>query len=223
MEIKDLKLNERIKLLRKERNLTQKELAKLAGLSEITIRKYERAERNPKLEQIEKIAKALGVTNTNLMGDREVASGDMLNTLKSFDIEKITKKYSFGTKNSTFRMFNEYCNRLIPSDKKSELMFVDNLFLILSTINECLDLEKNILNIQQLHDISDNHNITDEILKARSITLNNINELIDKFIQLSLTPTNNIDPLFSKELNQKYNKDHNLWNSYQKSDNIEGD
>ncbi len=46
---------------RKDNRLTQKELAKLSGLAEITIRFYEAGKIRPKVEQLLKLAAALGV------------------------------------------------------------------------------------------------------------------------------------------------------------------
>lgn len=51
----------KIRMLRKEKGITQKGLALLSGLAEITIRQYEAAKYVPKLEQLRKIAKALNV------------------------------------------------------------------------------------------------------------------------------------------------------------------
>ena len=61
-------IGEKIRKVRKTAHLTQKELAKLSGIAEITIRKYENNERNPKKEQIEKIAKALNMNPFEIMG-----------------------------------------------------------------------------------------------------------------------------------------------------------
>lgn len=61
-------VGENIKRLRKERRLTQKNLGELCGIAEPNIRKYENGKQNPKLETIEKIATALGVTAFDLMG-----------------------------------------------------------------------------------------------------------------------------------------------------------
>lgn len=61
-------VGENIKRLRKERGLTQKNLGELCGIAEPNIRKYENGKQNPKLETIEKIATALGVTAFDLMG-----------------------------------------------------------------------------------------------------------------------------------------------------------
>ena len=63
-EIKDSTIGERIKLLRKKRGYNQKELANLLGKSLPTIKKYESGERNPKPDQLQKIAEALGISVT---------------------------------------------------------------------------------------------------------------------------------------------------------------
>lgn len=55
-----------IRTLRERRNLTQKELAELSGLSESSLRSYELGARYPKIDSITKIAKALGVPPESL-------------------------------------------------------------------------------------------------------------------------------------------------------------
>lgn len=62
-----MKTADKIKNLRSNRHLTQKELAKLAGLGEITICKYEADERIPKKEQLQQLVKALGVKINSLL------------------------------------------------------------------------------------------------------------------------------------------------------------
>ena len=61
-------IGDNIRRLRKERGITQKKLGELCGIAEPNIRKYESGKQNPKLETIEKIASALGVTAFDLMG-----------------------------------------------------------------------------------------------------------------------------------------------------------
>lgn len=58
---------EKIRLYRTKKQITQKTLAELAGVSEVAIKKYESGERNPKPEQIKKIAKALQVDDYDLL------------------------------------------------------------------------------------------------------------------------------------------------------------
>ncbi|MFR0073047.1 MAG: helix-turn-helix domain-containing protein [Blautia caecimuris] len=50
-----MNLSERIKDMRKEKGLTQKELAKKTGLSIASIQGYEQGKYKPKIEQLEKI------------------------------------------------------------------------------------------------------------------------------------------------------------------------
>lgn len=59
----------KIQEFRKQQGLTQAELAKRSGLSEISIRKYENGDRTPKIETIRKIAAALHVTIGELNPD----------------------------------------------------------------------------------------------------------------------------------------------------------
>lgn len=69
-------VGEKIKTYRKMRGISQKTLGELAGgINEVTIRKYEAGDRNPKPEQLLKISKALGIS---------------INIFMDFDIETIS-------------------------------------------------------------------------------------------------------------------------------------
>lgn len=59
---------ERIKKLRKEKGMTQKELAKKLGISASQIGNYENGYRNPKLSTVRKIAEALEVPVSKITG-----------------------------------------------------------------------------------------------------------------------------------------------------------
>ena len=60
------KFGKHIKLLRSEKHLTQEELANLSGLSRQYIGDVERGSRNISLINLEKIAKAFGVSLSQL-------------------------------------------------------------------------------------------------------------------------------------------------------------
>lgn len=64
-------VNENIRRIRKEKELTQKQLGELCEpkIAEANIRKYELGNANPKIETLERIAKALGVPLSDLYGD----------------------------------------------------------------------------------------------------------------------------------------------------------
>ena len=57
-----MKIGEKIRKFRTEKGLSQKELAKMAGLSEPAIRNYELGNRTPSDKQIDAIAGALGIS-----------------------------------------------------------------------------------------------------------------------------------------------------------------
>lgn len=62
-------IGENIRMLRKIRKLTQKELGELCGIDEANIRKYELNNQIPRVETIKKIADALDVSTFTLLDD----------------------------------------------------------------------------------------------------------------------------------------------------------
>lgn len=66
-----LSLGERIRELRKTRNLTQEALAKQAGINRVTLADLERgSEQNPRLQTLKKIVKALDVDLAEMLINR---------------------------------------------------------------------------------------------------------------------------------------------------------
>lgn len=61
-------IGERIRYFRKQRGITQGELASEAGIHPVSIRKYETNKTEPGLPHIEKIAEALNVSSNAIMG-----------------------------------------------------------------------------------------------------------------------------------------------------------
>jgi len=62
-----MKISEKIKRLRSKKKLTQKELAKKAGLHLVSVGQIEAKMRTPTLETRKKLAKALGIPITDLL------------------------------------------------------------------------------------------------------------------------------------------------------------
>jgi len=62
-----VKLGEKIKKIRKEKGLSQEQLATKSKLHRTYISDIERGDRNVSIRNIEKIAKALGVTISDLL------------------------------------------------------------------------------------------------------------------------------------------------------------
>lgn len=62
-------IGKNIQNARKEAGYTQKQLAEKCGVAEITIRQYELDKRQPRLEQLRKIADSLNITTKQLLKD----------------------------------------------------------------------------------------------------------------------------------------------------------
>lgn len=75
-------VSENIRYFRKERGYTQKQLSELAGIATITLQQYELDKREPKLENLQKIAEALGIPIAALLDIDE--TDQALNTLSDF-------------------------------------------------------------------------------------------------------------------------------------------
>ncbi|WP_034869437.1 helix-turn-helix domain-containing protein [Clostridium lundense] len=73
-----MNIGDKIKKLRNDKKLTQKQLAIAAGISEISIRKYENGERFPKYETIQSIADALETSAEHLMSINNSFSIELL-------------------------------------------------------------------------------------------------------------------------------------------------
>lgn len=62
-----MKFNEKLKVLRKQSNLLQKNVADFLGVSIITIRQYEQGTREPNIEKILKLAAFFNVSLDELL------------------------------------------------------------------------------------------------------------------------------------------------------------
>lgn len=78
---------ENLKSQRKKKNLSQEDLGKLIGVTGVTIMRYEKGLREPKLEIIKKIANALKIPVANLID------------INSPILSKATKKFISGKQN----------------------------------------------------------------------------------------------------------------------------
>lgn len=66
-----MSIGSRIREIRKQKGLTQKQLGKACKIAESTIRRYELGDLNPKIETIKKIADALEVSIADISGFSE--------------------------------------------------------------------------------------------------------------------------------------------------------
>jgi len=78
-------IGKRIRFFRERRGLSQRYLGELSGIIEATIRKYEIGQRNPKPDQIAKIAEALGITPNALSPTGIETDADVVSLILAID------------------------------------------------------------------------------------------------------------------------------------------
>lgn len=85
----------RIQELLEEKNMNQKQLAKMSGVTEVTISRYMNGTRKPRIEIANKIAQVLGTTTDYLLGNSDIknpyARDDQANKIEY--INKLKKEY----------------------------------------------------------------------------------------------------------------------------------
>lgn len=91
-------LNTRIKILRNEKGLSQRELAKMLNLSSSTIAMYETGKRKPDSETLEKIAQFFNVSTDYLLGlssERSPADKILMDDKnKKVEIKELLDRYN---------------------------------------------------------------------------------------------------------------------------------
>lgn len=136
-------VGDNIKFFRKERNLTQKQLADMLGIAPNTVAQYELGVSQPKLEQLQKIAMALHVSIVSFLPDGwdYLSQGNMpedtdnlnealdladderkqINTLKS-EIESSQKQLADSTESISETILRKAIyDMLIPLNRKGLL------------------------------------------------------------------------------------------------------
>lgn len=110
MEFKD-----NLKLIRKNKKITQKELANLLGKNQVTIARYETGDIIPPLSVIEQIAKVLDITTDELLTTKT--------KLWNFSHEDLTSKIDFE---KIEQIENELSKKLlkISNEELAELFYL---------------------------------------------------------------------------------------------------
>ena len=116
-------IGEKIKLYRQLKNMTQKKLSELTGIHEVTIRQYEANKYSPKMINLEKIATALDVSPSDLIGITEDSN--------LYQLLKKVPSASFDTDNKRVKLFNanELHNYFLLNEKgrQKALSYIEDL------------------------------------------------------------------------------------------------
>nr|WP_312579024.1 helix-turn-helix transcriptional regulator [Sedimentibacter sp.] len=135
-----MELNERIRQLRLENNLTAKKLGNIFNLSESTISLYENGKRTPSKDILLKMAYYFNVSTDYLLGKSDIPNSEFLCNLSKkneFDVSKEIKKMLIQIEKNENVILND---KLIDYEIKIILMkslqiLIDALCLMSNDIN----------------------------------------------------------------------------------------
>lgn len=110
-----IKIGKKLKKARKEQNLTQEKLSKMAGISQTHYGRIERGEVETTLGTIIKIVSSLKITMSYIMSDRiiETASDD--------EIHKLIKELDIANSYYAEEMVMNYIEKVKREKKKNKL------------------------------------------------------------------------------------------------------
>lgn len=148
----------KLRTIRKNNKLTLKQLGELVGLSEQAIGQYERGDRNPSIDILNKIAAALGITVNDLLNYEPLLSGSTSYIDKD---GKITEVLNQRNKYISIDIPKEYNVSYPENIEKEKLKEFDDEMGKLSAIN-LLTSEANIQNFT----IGETKAMIDEIMKT---------------------------------------------------------
>ena len=165
-----------IKYYRQNLNLTQKDLANKTGLSEISIRKYENNSRNPKYENLRKIASALNVSIGCLT---DYSEDDNIKNIILDELKENFKK----------TVLKKYPNEGFPTDLS--LMTTDEIKKLNDLRNAEIQEEKDITYLglsfpEYLFDVISKfvNNSTNKTIDINNINRDEKIEIINKIVDL---------------------------------------
>ena len=118
-------IGKRIKSARKAKGLTQKQLAEAVGVVTGTIQQYELGKRQPRIEQIEKIAEILGVSLSDLIGFSEFLEDSQRAHIKNkiVDTAEVFSKLSLSEQVqliSSLSLTLDYIDRISPDEQREK-------------------------------------------------------------------------------------------------------
>ncbi|KAF5071996.1 helix-turn-helix protein [anaerobic digester metagenome] len=129
-------LGKEIKSIRKQKKLTQKEVAKAAGISEITLRKYEAESVPLKMDTLQKIADAFKITLAQLL-DHEMVTA-MKKHANAFDglLAILADMYGYADVKLVESEFGDACYYLIGEGDERFIIHEMDFDVILDMVNK---------------------------------------------------------------------------------------
>ena len=138
-------IGEKIRCIRKEKGLTQKELSRRSGIAEITIRQYEANKYNPKPDAVMKLCAGLNCTINDLIDDENQKYYRMFDNISITFSSKMPDSREEKKRNELIKTFNE-----LSSHGKEEAPHLLNAFSSLNSTgqNEAVKRVKELSKIE---------------------------------------------------------------------------
>lgn len=171
-------IGERIKELRLENNLTQKKLAEIAEISEISVRKYECGDRIPKFEVIEKLSSIFNVQFDYILGRTNQRKFD--NTILFDNFKSISEIIESSNNDKLSKLIRNIVDTMfltIYQDSKEGKF--DKLLIIHDLYRNIFNLK---LSLRESLDSDSSFPNTNELIEKQ-------NELINNLIKLTKSET----------------------------------
>lgn len=169
-------LGERLSMLRKERNLTMKEIGSIIGVTDGAWNKYEKNRAEPSIENIIKIANYFDVSLDFLLGKTNLRDTSIIE--KANIQNELLKKFEELNVGDPSSMNNIIDNLLLALDKYSDETISENeLQLLLKSVNDL------ILHFNAMTDLRDeykrvNSEVMNEHVNTAAELFRNLNDML---------------------------------------------
>ena len=163
----------RLKELRKEKKLSQKEIAKEMSISEKTLSRWENGESQIKPEKAQQLADIFGVSVGYLLGHEENTSEQLQHLIEELEkkLTEYNKQYNAMKEVLSERL--QYLDQVLHEDEIHRGKAITTLHTIKSLVDSSDEMFELILSIKENH-------FKSEKLRLIIQSINQTNELIEK-------------------------------------------
>ena len=151
MKFNEMEMSEKIKYFRKLRDMTQKELSEASGIELGQHKKYETGYRLPKIEQLQIIANALGISVQVLTGFEVKTAGDVMALLQKLETTAGLKISGRKNKDGSYRpssikmsFENEHLLEVIATYLQFKDSYADASDYLMEDANYTIQIEKTV-------------------------------------------------------------------------------
>lgn len=147
-----MKLNQTIKRLRKDKKITQEQLAELTGVSLMTVRRWEWGETSPNSNVLDRLAEVLETTPAYLLGDMDNPDPTGKLTMRDFskklNEEGVAQSFNMGQSNGMLFLKNGSYEVSVPDNERNAKIFWEIVSKMLDSVSqpkEGIDASMNIV------------------------------------------------------------------------------